>query len=49
MPLCFLYTYRILTEFKVFMYWKDPPGGNRDAGPRSGEALRFERAGLSST
>ena len=23
--------YRILTEFKVFMYWKDPPRANRDA------------------
>ena len=41
--------YRILTEFKVFMYWKDPPRANRDAEPRSGEALRFVRAGLSST
>ena len=41
--------YRILTEFKVFMYWKDPPSVNRDAEPRSGEALRFVRAGLSST
>ena len=38
-----------LTEFKVFMYWKDPPRANRDAEPRSGEALRFVRAGLSST
>ena len=37
--------YRILTEFKVFMYWKDPPRANRDAEPRSGEALRFVRAG----
>ena len=26
--------YRILTEFKVFMYWKDPPRANRDAEPR---------------
>ena len=42
-------TYRILTEFKVFMYWKDPPRANRDAEPRSGEALRFVQAGLSST
>ena len=42
-------TYRILTEFKVFMYWKDPPRANRGAEPRSGEALRFVRAGLSST
>ena len=25
--------YRILTEFKVFMYWKDPPRANRDAEP----------------
>ena len=25
--------YRILTEFKVFMYWKDPPHANRDAEP----------------
>ena len=41
--------YRILTEFKVFMYWKDPPRENRDAEPRSGEALRFVRAGISST
>ena len=41
--------YRILTEFEVFMYWKDPPRANRDAEPRSGEALRFVRAGLSST
>ena len=41
--------YRILTEFKVFMYWKDPPRANRGAEPRSGEALRFVRAGLSST
>ena len=41
--------YRILTEFKVFMYWKDPPRANRGAEPRSGEALRFLRAGLSST
>ena len=41
--------YRILTEFKVFMYWKDPPRANRCAEPRSGEALRFVRAGLSST
>ena len=41
--------YRILTEFKVFMYWKDPPRANRDAEPPSGEALRFVRAGLSST
>ena len=41
--------YRILTEFKVFMYWKDPPHANRDAEPRRGEALRFVRAGLSST
>ena len=41
--------YRILTEFKVFMYWKDPPRANRDAEPRSGEALLFVRAGLSST
>ena len=41
--------YRILTEFKVFMYWKDPPRANRDTEPRSGEALRFVRAGLSST
>ena len=41
--------YRILTEFKVFMYWKDPPRAIRDAEPRSGEALRFVRAGLSST
>ena len=40
--------YRILTEFEVvFMYWKDPPLANRDAEPRSGEALRFVRAGLS--
>ena len=29
--------YRILTEFKVFMYWKDPPRANRDAEPRSTE------------
>ena len=36
--------YRILTEFKVFMYWKDPPRANRDAEPRSAEALRFVRA-----
>ena len=43
------FMYRILTEFKVFMYWKDPPRANRDAEPRSGEALRFVRAGLSST
>ena len=42
-------TYRILTEFKVFTYWKDPPRANRGAEPRSGEALRFVRAGLSST
>ena len=41
--------YRILTEFKVFMYWKDPPRANRGAEPRSGEALQFVRAGLSST
>ena len=41
--------YRILTEFKVFMYWKDPPRANCDAEPRSGEALRFVRAGHSST
>ena len=41
--------YRILTEFKAFMYWKDPPRANRDAEPRSGEALRFVWAGLSST
>ena len=41
--------YRILTEFKVFMYLKDPPRANRDAEPRSSEALRFVRAGLSST
>ena len=41
--------YRILTEFKVFMYWKDPLSANRDAEPRSGEALRFVRAGLFST
>ena len=41
--------YRILTEFKVFVYWKDPTRANRDAEPRSGEALRFVRAGLSST
>ena len=27
--------YRILTEFKVFMYWKDPPRANRDTEPRS--------------
>ena len=27
-----VYMYRILTEFKVFMYWKDPPRANRDAG-----------------
>ena len=40
--------YRILTEFKVFMYWKDPPRANRDAEPRSGELLRFAAAGLSS-
>ena len=40
--------YRILTEFKVSMYWKDPPRANRDAEPRSGEALRFARAGISS-
>ena len=26
--------YRILTEFKVFMYWKDTPRANRDAEPR---------------
>ena len=26
--------YRILTEFKVFMYWKDPPRANREAEPR---------------
>ena len=44
-----VFMYRILTEFKVFMYWKDPPRANRDAEPRSGEALRFVRAGLSST
>ena len=37
--------YRILTEFKVFMYWKDLPRANRDAEPRSGEALRFVRGG----
>ena len=43
------FLYRILTEFKVFMYWKDPLRANRDAEPRSGEALRFVRAGLSST
>ena len=41
--------YRILTEFKVFMYWKDPPRANRDAKPLCGEALQFVRAGLSST
>ena len=45
-----LFMYRILTELKVFLYWKDPPRANRDAEPRSGgEALRFVRAGLSST
>ena len=45
-----MYMYRILTEFKVFMDWKDPPRANRDAEPRSGEALRFAAAaGLSST
>ena len=38
--------YRILTEFKVFIYWKDPPRANRDAEPRSGEALRFAAAGF---
>ena len=41
--------YRILTEFNVFMYWKDPPRANRDAEPRSGEPLRIAAAGLSST
>ena len=44
-----VFKYRILTEFKVFMYWKDPPRANRGAEPRSGEALQFVRAGLSST
>ena len=43
------FKYRKLTEFKVFMYWKDPPRANCDAEPRSGEALRFVRADLSST
>ena len=33
--------YRILTEFKVFMYWKDPPRANRDAEPRSANRLRY--------
>ena len=28
--------YRILTEFKVFMYWKDPPRAKRDAAPYIG-------------
>ena len=32
--------YRILTEFKVFMYWKDPPCANRDAEP-----LRYDSYG----
>ena len=27
--------YRILTEFKVFMYWKDPARTNRNAEPRT--------------
>ena len=38
-------TYRILTEFKVFMYWKDPPRANRDAEPRSGAAKRYDSYG----
>ena len=29
--------YRILTEFEMFMYWKDLLRANRDAEPRSGE------------
>ena len=37
--------YRILTEFEVFMYWKDLPLANSDAEQRSGVALRFERGG----
>ena len=53
-----LFMYRILTEFKVFMYWKDPPRANRDAEPRTGRvtpsraaARRYDSygAGLSST
>ena len=35
--------YRILTEFKVFMYWKDRPPANRDAEPRS--ARRYDSYG----
>ena len=38
--------YRILTEFEVFMYWKDQPHVNLDTEPLSGEALPFVRAGL---
>ena len=44
-----MFMYRILTEFKMFMYWKDQPRANHDDELRSGEALRFAAAGLSST